>query len=414
MVFNLQPIFLIKEPKKNSRINIEIDIVCDLPVFEPGYNFDDSGCSTINAVSDWDAALVFLRQYKIGQTLKTYSNEVEKFIIWLLTIKNMPLSGLKRDDWLEYIAYLENPPLKHSGIRCKRFNDDGTPNPQWRPFAQSESQPAAKTVTKSMKVVEALFGFLVNSGYLKASPVVSNRRRKETTVERAVEVAERFVPQDLLDLVIDNLALQIRKADIDKQKKRFIPLLLRSNFIIQLLRDTGLRASELISVKMSDFTISQNSEKWILKVLGKGSKYRRIAIPDRLRDTIIENRLLSGLPPYPAFGDDSPLIGKLQNPKEPITTRRLGQLISEAFNIVADDLLDSANNLVELSKEKAWLERNASLLKTVSPHWLRHTHATEYLRESNSLTGTRDRLGHSNLNVTAIYVHTDPDSECFF
>jgi site-specific recombinase XerD len=415
MEFNLQPIIQIISPKeKNSRVPIEVKYVCELPVFEPGYNFEESGNSTINAASEWDAVLTFLRLYKVAPTLKTYSIEVEKFILWLLTIKRMPLSGLKRDDWHEYIVYLENPPLKHSGKRCKRFNDDGTPNSDWRPFAESEARPAVKTVTKSMKVIEALFRFLVDAGYLKASPVVSSRRRNETVAERAVEVAERFVPQELLDLVIDNLALQIRRADFENQNRSTIPTLHRSNFIIQLLRDTGLRASELISIRMSDIEISDKTEKWRLKVLGKGNKLRRIAIPDRLRETIIENRLLSGLSPYPAYDDESPLVSKLQDARKPITTRRLGQLISDAFSLVANDMMESANKLDTHSKERGLLERQASLLKSVSPHWLRHSHATEYLKESNSLTGTRDRLGHSNLNVTSIYVHTDVDSEDFF
>ncbi len=47
------------EKKKNSRVPIEVKYVCELPVFEPGYNFEESGNSTINAASDWDAVLTF-------------------------------------------------------------------------------------------------------------------------------------------------------------------------------------------------------------------------------------------------------------------------------------------------------------------------------------------------------------------
>jgi site-specific recombinase XerD len=46
-------------------------------------------------------------------------------------------------------------------------------------------------------------------------------------------------------------------------------------------------------------------------------------------------------------------------------------------------------------------------LQHVSPHWLRHTHATHALARGAELTTIRDNLRHASISTTSIYLHSD-------
>lgn len=410
MAFQLQPLFLI-DKSTSQFAGPSVKFACELPIFEPGYNYDDSGACTINADSDWQAVLMFIRQYESAHTIRSYCTEIEKFLLWLLIVKEMPLTGLKRDDWYQYISFMENVPPEHSGPRCKRFFDNGQPNPCWRPFLHTTEPLAEKSVNKAIKIIESLFVYLVDTGYLKASPVITRKKRKSTVTERAIEVSERFLPMELLDLTIDNLHRAALEIAQNTKMKTEHKKLVRAKFVIQFLRDTGLRAAEIVNSKMGDFRISK--QKWTLKVTGKGNKLRLIEIQERLRETIMEYRVLIGLPPYPIHNEETPVFASLRSGKA-MTTRRLGQIIAESFSQVARNLKLAADRLDTASHEYGELIRQSSLLTAASPHWLRHSHATEFLRESGKDTfATMKRLGHGNMNVTAIYVHLDSDEDGF-
>jgi site-specific recombinase XerD len=58
--------------------------------------------------------------------------------------------------------------------------------------------------------------------------------------------------------------------------------------------------------------------------------------------------------------------------------------------------------------EKGMLLRDASILEKASAHWLRHSHATYFLKMSNqNLKLTMTRLGHSDVSTTMIYLHEE-------
>lgn len=408
MEFQLQPLFLIEDSGGQRSIPV-VRFACTLPAFEPGYNFDEAGTSTISAGTEWQAVLQFLNQYKSAHTVRSYCAEIEKFLLWLLLVKQMPLSGIKRDDWHDYINYLHNVPSEHSGERCKRFICGGQPNPSWRPFLRTTGPLAEKSISKAVKIIESLFAYLVDAGFLKASPVISKSKRKVTATELAIEISERFLPMELLDLTIDQLHSFAQEIAHDPDLKSEHKKLVRAKFIIQFLRETGLRSEELVQAKMGDFKIAK--KKWTLKVIGKGRKVRHVEIQERLRETIMEYRNMNGLPPYPTLSEDTPIFASMKDGK-PMTTRRLRQIIEESFNLVAENLKREAERLDPTSHRYGELIRQSSILSSASPHWLRHSHATEYLRETgNNTFAAMKRLGHANMNTTSIYVHLDPDDE---
>ncbi|MER3399406.1 MAG: hypothetical protein C4316_12940 [Chloroflexota bacterium] len=49
-----------------------------------------------------------------------------------------------------------------------------------------------------------------------------------------------------------------------------------------------------------------------------------------------------------------------------------------------------------------------SPLRPVSPHWLRHAHATHALQQGADIATVRDQLGHADLRTTSRYLHAQP------
>ena len=54
----------------------------------------------------------------------------------------------------------------------------------------------------------------------------------------------------------------------------------------------------------------------------------------------------------------------------------------------------------------------AGLPPKASPHWLRHAGASHAHHNGATLVQLRDMLGHSDVKVTSLYLHSDPDSSC--
>ena len=109
--------------------------------------------------------------------------------------------------------------------------------------------------------------------------------------------------------------------------------IIRAHYLILLLFFTGLRLAEAAHHRMGHFI--QREDRWFLRVIGKGKKLREIPIPDELMDALAEFRLQAGLPsPRPKFREKSPLV-PMQNLKQPISCRRIDQIIRWAFNLGA-------------------------------------------------------------------------------
>lgn len=393
MITNPQPVFkLIELPQQLA--TTKIHLVANLPTFEPGFNYNHDDMVMIDARTDWEAVQAFLEQYS-GSTLRSFLLEIERFSLWLCLVAKIPLSGLKRDNWFDYQSFLASAPDSWRAIRQPRFNNDGSINTGWRPFALEPLKPSS--INKSMKIIEALFAYLVEVNYLRASPV-TKRRRKTGLQEQLNNTAERFLSDDLLNSVCDQL---LHLAQTEPVKKFDY---IRANFIIQLLRDTGLRISEAAKHTMGNIWVHDNGA-WVLTVHGKGDKVRKIKIHKALKNAMMDYRQSIGLTPYPLLGELTPLIPR-RDKVTSITTRRIDQILDWAFNLVADSkAIDAGLTGSEVKRGK--LLRDESILRKASAHWLRHSHATDYLKQSGSLKKTMDRLGHASVSTTMIYQHSD-------
>ena len=145
--------------------------------------------------------------------------------------------------------------------------------------------------------------------------------------------------------------------------------------ILELFYSSGIRLSELISLKYSDFNQSNST----VKVTGKGSKDRIIPISEKSMMRI-DN--------YTTFRDKLPNIES----SELFLTER-GKKIYPV--------------LVQRLIKKALSEVNAN--GKVSPHILRHSYATHMLDHGADLRAIKDLLGHENLSTTQVYTHVSKE-----
>jgi integrase/recombinase XerD len=167
-------------------------------------------------------------------------------------------------------------------------------------------------------------------------------------------------------------------ADIDKLidlPEKNSPRGVRDSALIAMLYATGLRASEIIKLKISDIDLSHG----FLRTLGKGSKERLIPINESTQKII--NFYIT-------------------NARE----RLLNNHESIYLFIRKNGLALSRQSLWKIIKKYAQL---AGLKTDISPHQLRHSFATHLLEGGINLRALQILLGHSDLATTEIYLSVD-------
>ena len=148
---------------------------------------------------------------------------------------------------------------------------------------------------------------------------------------------------------------------------------LRDFAMLELLYATGLRVTELTSLKLSAVDLSVG----YLRTLGKGSKERVVPFGDNAR-IAIENYLLKA----------RPSLSKKTQSTDLFLTRRGTSMTRQGFWKILKKYITKAK-----------------LSKNVSPHTLRHAFATHLLERGADLRSVQQMLGHSDISTTQIYTH---------
>ncbi len=342
-----------------------------------------SGEALIDAKTDGEAIVAFLNEYKDSPaTLKSYAKEVERLLLWCIHIGKVSISSIKRDHLLAYQNFLKLPSPKKlwCGPCVSRRNKDGSLNANWRPFVKHLS---GSSINKAIKILDSFFNYLVQTNYLSGNPMAVDRRRKRRNNSKP-KIIDRYLEMDEIHATLDAL------NDAKNSKHSNDYQIIRARYLILLLFFTGLRIAEAADHRMGNFI--QREENWFLRITGKGKKLREIPIPDELMDALAEFRCQAGLPsPWPKFREKTPLI-PMQNLKQPISCRRIDQIIRWAFHLGA-------------ARFEPNEPRKASKLRQASAHWLRHSYVTYLLESGASLKIAQENAGHSDIGTTMHYCH---------
>jgi integrase/recombinase XerD len=150
---------------------------------------------------------------------------------------------------------------------------------------------------------------------------------------------------------------------------------LRDRALIELLYATGLRVSELISLRPADINLDAS----YLTCTGKGGKQRIVPLGEQAADWL--RRYIRDARPL--------LLAKRSSPRMFVNARRGGQGLTR----------------VGFWKILKAYGSSAGVRATLSPHTLRHSFATHLLERGADLRAIQMMLGHADLSTTQIYTH---------
>ena len=149
----------------------------------------------------------------------------------------------------------------------------------------------------------------------------------------------------------------------------------RDRAMLELLYASGLRVSELVTLKTQQVNFQGN----YLTVKGKGAKVRAVPFGQWARDKLLS--YLNDVRPRLLKGKSSPYL----------FTNRSGQSLSR-------------QGFWKLIRRYAL---TAGIDKRVTPHTLRHSFATHLLEGGADLRSVQTMLGHADISTTQIYTHVD-------
>lgn len=155
---------------------------------------------------------------------------------------------------------------------------------------------------------------------------------------------------------------------------------LRNRAILETLYSTGLRVSELVGLDRDDINLKRGE----FSVKGKGGKTRLVFLSEEAIDWI--NKYLA----------------KREDP-DPALFIRADRRKNKDIEKTSDHSLRLTARSVERIIDQC--SRKAGISKKVTPHTLRHSLATEMLRNGADIRSVQAILGHSSITTTQIYTH---------
>ena len=252
-------------------------------------------------------------------TVKSYKRDIDNFLNWSKKLQKLNYINFNEAQINKYISFLFQSRLKSSSVNRK------------------------------ISSLKALYLYLVKKNIVNSSPVNEIVTPKQ----------EKYLPMSMSEDEVDRL---LESPDLT------IEIEIRDKAMIELLYATGTRISELLNLKIIDM----DTQRCVIKVIGKGSKERLIPFGESALEAI--NNYLA--------------VRKNSTSKEVFLSNRGTKLSRVAF----------------WKRIKIYLIRT-NLKESISPHTLRHAFATHLLNRGADLRSVQLLLGHSDLSTTQIYTH---------
>jgi len=216
----------------------------------------------------------------------------------------------------------------------------------------TEHKLEAKSIRRKVSALKSFYKFELKSGRIKVSP----------TAKLIVPKVKKMLPVFVNEKQMSEVAFETNEENSFSSK--------RDHLIFELLYNTGMRCSELVSLKDSSFDFYGRS----LKVLGKGNKERIIPLSKELVEQLREYR------------------------KERV----------KKFDVSISFFVTDGGKSIYPRYVYRVVNKLLSELSTVekkSPHVLRHTFATHMLNNGAEINAIKELLGHTSLAATQVYTH---------
>ena len=215
----------------------------------------------------------------------------------------------------------------------------------------SKNNYSDKTLSRKVASIKSLFKFLMQNS------LIENNISLMIPSPKISKKIPNYLSRKEIDVLMSSPDLSTFKGVMHK-------------CMLEVLYSTGLRISELVSIKIIDLDIKKN----IIKIKGKGNKERLVIIGKSASDSIKN---------YLRLGKNSDNIYLYSS------SNKLGLHISVSYvyKMVKKFLVTVTKN------------------EKMSPHSLRHSFATHLLDNGADLMSVKELLGHEDLTSTQIYTH---------
>jgi integrase len=398
----------------------------------------------IRAEHDLAAVHAYLNRYRDRPpTLRVYTRELERLVLWLVIVRGVALSSMTVEDGEAYKDFLKNPIPTFVGPKRPRSSG------RWRPFTPEGLSPDSQAY--AVRVIRAAFAWLTTVRYLAGNPW--SAVTDPATITREVEVqVERALSADLwttlraeLDVRCDGEELGgLTPTEEEARQWR------TARAAILLMGDSGVRRDEAAHARRENLsvavvrsggpakpsakglTMTRSSPKaatseaasdaaptqtgvtvWALTIVGKRRKQRTVPVSaaavaalrahwaDREKDFDAPALAAPLIAPVVINGTGASLAkhdgGTDGNSEARYSADALARLVREAVRRIASDLLREG----ALS-----YDAHAKLLAT-SAHAFRHTFGTRAVARDMPIDVVQRILGHASLQTTSIYVHAE-------
>ena len=369
----------------------------------------------IRAPHDLAAIHAYLHRYRDRPTtLRAYTRELERLILWAVIVRDTPVSSMTVEDCEAYKDFLAKPAPSFVGPKQSRASG------RWRPFAPEGLSAGSQAY--AVRVLRAAFAWLTEVRYLAGNPWSAVHDPVTITREVAVQV-ERALPPKLwteLRRALDERCVGTLLDQDEAETRQWRT----ARAAILLMGDSGLRRDEAAharrealrpyvgqSVRPSPQSPqgSNGTPVWALTVIGKRRKQRTVPVSAAtvaaLRDHWIDRERDFDVPL-----DSAPLIAPLAIPATPSALNKHGGAVEAAYTA------DAFGHLVRQALQRLTTElagrpgispADLVQLANTSAHAFRHTFGTRAVARDMPIDVVQTILGHASLQTTSIYVRAE-------
>lgn len=253
----------------------------------------------------------------------SYRRDLTKMRIYLeLTAQSQSASDVTEGNLKKYVAYMER----------KKFK--------------------ASTISRSIASIKAFYHYLVKEGMVATDVSDCLKAPK----------VERKTPDVLSVEEMDRL---LEQPSGDSYKE------IRDSAMLELLYATGIRVSELVSLKISDINMQMG-----FLICRDGDKERMISFDNEVREAL----------------------------RHYLTKARDHMAANEARDVLFVNCSGTPMSRQGFWKLVKSYAKKADITKDITPHTLRHTFAAHMVENGTDLRSVQEMLGHSDISTTHMYV----------
>lgn len=279
---------------------------------------------------------------------------ISSFLYYLEHVKGASTNTIQ--SYQRDLKYLEMYLDKHNKVKIDQLSEKEI---QAYLDELKEENKSAATISRTLAAIRAYYQYLIKENKVTDNPA------KRIALPKIEKKAPRILSQEQINCLLDQPNRKDSKG-------------IRDRAMLELLYATGIRVSELISLKVSDINLQQG--------------YIMCRDAQKERTIPIGRTAVSALQAY------------------------LGEVRHILLRDSEDMTLFVNCNGYPMTRQGFWkilktYAHSAKISEEITPHMLRHSFAAHLVQNGANLKSVQQMLGHSDISTTQVYMHLSKDTE---